>query len=65
MLGVDPDPNIRSQMQRDHRYFGGADWDRRKSIQDEARRADSRIGWSSAGWVGGPTVAYSAIARFD
>jgi hypothetical protein len=25
VLGADPDPNIRSQLQRDHGYFGGAD----------------------------------------
>jgi hypothetical protein len=24
VLGADPDPNIRSQIQRDHNYFGGA-----------------------------------------
>jgi hypothetical protein len=23
VLGADPDPNIRSQIQRDHGYFGG------------------------------------------
>jgi hypothetical protein len=25
VLGADPDPNIRSQLQRDHGYFGGID----------------------------------------
>jgi len=25
VLGADPDPNIRSQIQRDHGYFGGID----------------------------------------